>query len=145
QTTQRGLVNTMDRKRRTQWAAQFAVASELCKQGYEVAFTMGHTTPEADLMVMSESRRAFLVDVKGLYKRNPFLIKAKAARTDLYYILAFVPDVGQNEFFVMSQDEVRRVVAAGLKRLGRTEDYSMPGIAWPSVQPFKDKWRTLPK
>ena len=26
----------------TQWAAQFAVASELCKRGYEVALTMGN-------------------------------------------------------------------------------------------------------
>ena len=38
---------------RTQWAAQFAVASELCKRGYEVSFTMGNTTPLADLMVVS--------------------------------------------------------------------------------------------
>lgn len=33
----------------TQWAAQFAVASELCKRGYEVAFTLGHNTPLADM------------------------------------------------------------------------------------------------
>lgn len=135
----------MDRKRRTQWAAQFAVASELCKRGYEVAFTMGHTTPDADLMVMSESRRTFLVDAKGLYKKNPFVIKQKATRADLYYILAFVPDEGKNEFFVMSQEEVQRLSKAELKRLGRSEDYSMPGLSWPCVQPFKNKWDTLPK
>jgi hypothetical protein len=35
---------------RTQWAAQFAVASELCKRGYKVAFTMVNATPLADLM-----------------------------------------------------------------------------------------------
>jgi hypothetical protein len=28
----------------TQSAAQFAVASELCKRGYEVSFTLGHNT-----------------------------------------------------------------------------------------------------
>jgi hypothetical protein len=38
----------------TQWAAQFAVASELCKQGYEVALTMGNQ-PVFDLMVISPS------------------------------------------------------------------------------------------
>jgi hypothetical protein len=35
------------RGHQTQWAAQFAVASELCKRGYEVSFTMGNTAPIA--------------------------------------------------------------------------------------------------
>ena len=35
----------LTRGHQTQWAAQFAVASELCKRGYEVSFTMGNTTP----------------------------------------------------------------------------------------------------
>jgi hypothetical protein len=47
---------------RTQWAAQFAVASELCKRGYEVSFTMGNSTPLADLMVVSRNGAMFLVD-----------------------------------------------------------------------------------
>jgi hypothetical protein len=41
------------RDRQTQWAAQFAVASELCKRGYEVSLTMGNATPVADLMLVS--------------------------------------------------------------------------------------------
>ena len=52
--------------------------------------------------------------------------------------------VGQNEFFVLSQKEVRRTSEAELKRLGRSKDYSMPGLSWPCVQAFKDKWNTLP-
>ena len=56
------------RGHQTQWAAQFAVASELCKRGYEVAFTSGHTTPVADLMAVSPvAKTMFLIDVKGLY------------------------------------------------------------------------------
>lgn len=134
----------MNRRHQTQWAAQFAVASELCKQGYEVAFTMGNH-PEADLMVLSQSKKSFVVDVKGLYKKNPFVIKPKGARRDLYYVLAFVPDVGPNEFFVLSQEEVRKASMAELKRLGRAEDYTMPGLSWPCVQSFKNKWNSLPK
>jgi hypothetical protein len=62
----------------TQWAAQFAVTSELCKRNYEVSFTMGDTTPVADLMVVSPERREmFLIDVKGLYRPNPWVIKRK--------------------------------------------------------------------
>ena len=40
---------SMNRWYQTQWAAQFAVASELCKCGYEVAFTVGKH-PESDLI-----------------------------------------------------------------------------------------------
>jgi hypothetical protein len=48
-------------------SAQFAVASELRKRGYEVAFTSGHTTPVADLMAVSPvAKTMFLIDVKGL-------------------------------------------------------------------------------
>ena len=66
------------RGHQTQWAAQFAVASELCKRGYEVSFTMGNTTPIADLMVVSPiGREMFLIDVKGLYRRNPWVLKRK--------------------------------------------------------------------
>jgi hypothetical protein len=36
----------------TQWAAQFAMASELCKREYQVALTMGNH-PAVDLMVVS--------------------------------------------------------------------------------------------
>src|SRR5258708_33193587 len=84
---------------RTQWAAQFAVASELCKRGYEISFTMGNATPLADLMVVSPKRRMFLIDVKGLYRPNPWVVKRKVAQKELYYVFAFVPDGHSNRFF----------------------------------------------
>jgi hypothetical protein len=49
----------------TQWAAQFAVASELYKRGYRVAFTLGNQ-PAVDLMVRSPTEKLFKIDVKGL-------------------------------------------------------------------------------
>jgi hypothetical protein len=52
---------------RTQWAAQFAVASELCKRDYQVALTLGNH-PAIDLMVISPHRKSFHIDVKGLYR-----------------------------------------------------------------------------
>ncbi len=85
---------------RTQWAAQFAVASELCKRGYEVSFTMGNTTPLADLMLVSPKTKAmFLIDVKGLYRPNPWVIRRKAIRNGLFYVFTFVPNHGVNRFF----------------------------------------------
>jgi hypothetical protein len=87
------------RSHQTQWAAQFAVASELCKRGYEVSFTLGHTTPVADLIAISPvSKRALLIDVKGLYRKNPWLIKRKETRENLFYILAYVPTEQPNDF-----------------------------------------------
>jgi hypothetical protein len=44
----------------TQWAAQFAAASELCKRGYEVALTMGNH-PVIDPMAVSPNGRSFFL------------------------------------------------------------------------------------
>jgi hypothetical protein len=106
-----------ERGHQTQWAAQFAVASELCKRGYEVAFTSGHTTPVADLMVVSpEAKEMFLVDVKGLYRKNPWLLKRKSPRANLFYILAYVPPDEPNQFFVMTQQQATRSDCGGLSQ-----------------------------
>jgi hypothetical protein len=131
---------------RTQWAAQFAVASELCKRGYEVAFTMGNATPLADLMVVSPtSKKNFLIDVKGLYKRNSWKIKTKATRDNLYYVLAFVPDDTDNRFFILSQEQVNTYVRAELARLGRPDDYPSPGIDWKQAEAHENRWDVLPQ
>src|SRR5258708_33582416 len=130
---------------RTQWAAQFAVASELCKRGYEVAFTMGNGTPLADLMVVSPgSTKSFLIDVKGLYKPNPWVIKKKATRDNLYYVLAFVPDDTNNRFFVLTQKHVNGYIRTELARLGRPDDYPMTGILWKQAVEHENRWDVLP-
>lgn len=133
------------RGHQTQWAAQFAVASELCKRGYEVSFTMGNATPLADLMVVSpEANEMFLVDVKGLYKRNPWLVRAKAPRANLFYVLAYVPTGEPNQFFVLTQGEVEDLITAELERLGRPRDYSFTGFLWRLALPHQDAWGKLP-
>jgi hypothetical protein len=105
---------------RTQWAAQFAVASELCKRGYEVSFTMGNAAPLADLMAVSpKQKKMFLVDVKGLYRLNPWVVKRKTARDGLYYAFAFVPDDSSNRFFILSQKQVNDYIAQELMRTKR--------------------------
>jgi hypothetical protein len=135
------------RSHQTQWAAQFAVGSELCKKGYEVAFTSGHTTPIADLMVVSpESKRMFLVDVKGLHRENPWLLKRKAARKDLFYVLAYAPQGKANEFFIMTQQQATKLILDNLKRRGLNEEYrGFTGIGWKMASAHKDKWKVLPQ
>jgi hypothetical protein len=110
--------SSMARGHQTQWAAQFAVASELCKRGYEVALTLGHTTPDADLMVVSPiGKTMFLIDVKGLYRPNPWIIKSKPLRNNLFYVLALVPVGNANEYFVLDQKRANSVVKSELERL----------------------------
>ena len=133
--------NARARGHQTQWAAQFAVASELCKRGYEVAFTSGHTTPVADLMVVSpRDRKMFLVDVKGLYRTNAWLLKRKSPRKDLFYILAYVPADAPNQFFVMSQEQATQFIQAGLQRLKRPDDYPVTGVSWKEAAAHKNAW-----
>jgi hypothetical protein len=133
------------RAHQTQWAAQFAVASELCKRGYEVSFTLGHTTPLADLMAVSPGRKEmFLIDVKGLYRRNPWLIKQKEGRSNLFYILVHVPTDSPNRFFLLAQRDVTQLIKQELKRLERSEDYSVTGFVWNLALPHENAWGILP-
>ncbi|WP_375788091.1 hypothetical protein ACE10Z_11955 [Bradyrhizobium sp. Pha-3] len=137
---------------RTQWAAQFAVASELCKQGYEVAFTMGNH-PSVDLMVNSPSGCAFSIDVKGLYKKNFWAVSPKKVKEGLFYVLAYVPDDGSNRFFILSQAQVNEeikadyaVARANAVKKGRSTERAgaFPGIPWKRAEKFEDKWKVLP-
>lgn len=134
---------------RTQWAAQFAVASELCKRGYQVALTLGNH-PAIDLMVVSPKGTPFLIDVKGLYKPTFWGVREQPSRKNLFYVFAHVPDDGANRFYILTQDQVNEGIkeyrAAGLAR-GRTAEKVklFPGVPWKFVQPHENAWRVLPK
>jgi len=136
----------------TQWAAQFAVASELCKRGYEVALTMGNH-PLIDLMVISPKGTPFLVDVKGQYKPNFWPVRQKKTRDKMFYVLAFVPQDAPNQFFILTQDQASEGIRVDLehartlrKAKGRQgEPGDFPGIARSFAQRFKDAWKVLPK
>jgi hypothetical protein len=130
---------------RTQWTAQFAVASELCKRGYEVAFTMGNH-PSVDLMVHSPNQEAFLIDVKGLYKKNYWAVSAKKAKPNLFYVLAFVPDHDHNRYFILTQEQVNAEVEADLAvARARKVSESFPGITWKRAEQYEGAWNILPK
>lgn len=131
--------------RNAQWAAQFAVASELCKLGYEVAFTLGHNTPLADLMVINPRRQHFLIDVKGLSAKNVWIVKKKRKRFGLYYILALVPRDKQNEFFVLTQHQANGLIARNHRRASRRTRPAWDGFLFSAAAPYREKWCTLPR
>ena len=107
---------------------------------------MGHTTPEADLMVLSPKlKQMFLVDVKGLYSKNPGWVKPKTLRDKLFYVLANVPTDSPNRFFVMTQSQANQAVQAELTRLKRPDNYSFQGFNWTVALPHEGAWNALPE
>lgn len=105
---------------------------------------MGDHTPDADLVVISPQQNIFLVDVKGLQKRNAWQIKPKKPRDNLFYILAVVERHKQNEFFILKQSELAEVFASEYQRLDRPADYHRPGFKFSAVESYRDQWKSLP-
>jgi hypothetical protein len=128
----------------THRAALLAVAREIGNRGYEVSSTRGNTAPETDLIVTSPKLARFQVDVKGLCKVNPWQVKRKPRREDLFYVLAYVPTDGNNRFFVMTQNLVNQAVHDRLTRLNRPDNYSRAGFNFDVALPYEDKWSLLP-
>ena len=146
-----------DKKKRhsahqTQWAAQFAVASELCKRGYQVALTMGNH-PAVDLMVISPNGISFQIDVKGQYKPNFWPVHPKETSGTLFYVLALVPENAENRFFILTQKQVNEGIRVDLeygrklrKEKGLTgEPGTFPGIQRKYAEGFEDAWKSFPK
>lgn len=127
----------------TQWAAQFAVASELCKLGCDVSFTMGNCTPVADLLVLAPSGRTFLVDVKGLANPNFWQIRQKPPTPDLYYVLTLVRRGAPNRFFPFAQPMLTDLMIA-YQHSGVKFDPRFTGINWGAALPHEDNWGSLP-
>jgi hypothetical protein len=125
----------MPRRRRTsQWAAQFAVASELCKREYQVSLTLGNH-PIIDLMVVSPKGAQFLLDVKGLWQRAPWLVKRKDITHGLYYVLAYVPPGQPNQFFIMSQTTANALIR---------DHPTASDIQWVAAEQHRERWGVLP-
>lgn len=142
-----------DQRHQTQWAAQFAVASELCKRRYEVTFTLGNNTPLADLVALSPiDKKTVLIDVKGLARANYWRIKAKPPHPNLFYILALVPENAENQFFILTQGEVNQFIDEEFERC-RPEQKDLGkeklqlGVRWKDAdqETFRNAWRRLPR
>jgi hypothetical protein len=110
-------------RHQTQWAAQFAVASESCKRGYKVALTLGNH-PVSDIMAISPSGVHFHVDLKGLHRKHFWQLRAREKKTDstLFYVFALVPsDTNKgNRFFIISQAQVNEGIQRGWKHARTT-------------------------
>lgn len=130
----------------TQWAAQFYVAAELARRGYQVTLTLG-MAPMRDLLVVSPSGRHFSVEVKGLRRPNWWIIGKP--KTDVYYVLTYIPEKTDQppEFFIMTIKEVEEEEnrhIEDLKKRGREVTELEYGFTWKVVFKYRNHWNILP-
>jgi hypothetical protein len=141
------------KRQHTQWGTQFRVAAELERLGYTVAFTMGHSTAVADLMVGLHNGDQFWVDVKGLRNKNSWNLRPNSdwgkKGEKLFYVLVLFPPAKQlnvdtkDRFFILTQKEANELVrvykAAHPKDKGKA-----PGFSFEAVVQFENCWEKLP-
>lgn len=131
----------------TQWAAQFYAAAELTRRCYFVSLTLGNA-PDCDLVVRSPEGTHFEIDVKGLSSRNFWLIREREPRSDLYFMLVYLPPTPTApEFFIVSSAELMKAIADLRQQTiatGKNWAASGAGINWGTGLAFKDCWHNLP-
>jgi hypothetical protein len=136
----------------TQWAAQWATASELAKRGYQVALTQGNH-PMIDLMVLSPKGHSFLIDVKGLHLKNFWQIRQRPTTGSLYYALVLVPNGAPNRFFILTHAQVNQGIRKNLNAaVSRRQHQGLSGpspvhrygLDWTFALSYEDHWDSLP-
>lgn len=132
----------------SKWTAEFLVAAELSRRGYTVAFTQGSYTPGYDLVVVAPTGEAFTIDVKGMAARGAWLLKDKAPRTGLFYVLALVPPGGigrkPDQFFILTQEEARACNKRYREEHPNQKDHGISGFNWRDAVPHENAWHKLP-
>ena len=144
------LQSSAEKRTLAQWSAQFLVASELVRRGYLVAFTMGNSTPDADLVVGKPRQQPFWIDVKGNATRGAWLIKPKLSAPSLYYVLVSLSPLASSdgtrkpdEFFVLSQSDVAELTSRYLQSHPRDRN-KVPGFGFKDPHKFRNAWDKLP-
>lgn len=135
---------------RTQWATQFLAAAELVRRGYTVSFTMGNSTPIADLMVGTPDGEQFWIDVKGLSVKSDWLVNPKASHKNLFYILVYLSPLAEpgterlpDQFYILSQQEANDLEQA-YRDARPGNKTTMKGFRFASAEPHRDRWDKLP-
>ncbi len=121
-------------------AAAAAVAAKLRARRYQV--TSADRGGIGDLHVRCPgSGTVFSVAVRGLRKRNNWVLKPAAAGDDLYYVLTVLDD---GRFFVLSRREAEEERDRTLARLNRSKDYQFHGFTFGAGLPYENRWDRLP-
>jgi predicted AAA+ superfamily ATPase len=127
----------------TNLAAEFFVASQLFRLGYNVTITLGHTK-EIDIIVANQDGRTVTVDVKGLKNKTNWPVKPKLISRNHFYVLVSY----LNRFTdVQTQPEVFVIPSARIKRLLRfwTGNPNVSAVTYKRAAQsgFKNAWHLL--
>src|SRR6185369_11672498 len=138
----------------TQWAGAFAIAAELSRRLYTVAFTLGNAPPPAfDLVCVAPSGRPFTVEAKGTaspnFVRTGKRILELPLQNNLFLITALLPS-GPNSlfrFFVLTHKELRQAWDATPKQKASGEPYveGHEGLSWALLVANENQWSKLPE
>jgi len=101
-------------------------------------------------MVRNPNQRSLCVDVKGLYKKNDWVVRKKPCQDNLYYVLAFVPPDKPNQFFILTQEQVNCGIDEELRRAENTAREKkrelktrFECIKWNFAAKYEDQWHVL--
>lgn len=139
----------------TCWAAQFAMAAELSRRCYDVAFTVGNA-PKYDLFCVAPSGKTFKVQVKGtskatygIYLGRNFLTLPTERDLSLAVVVPPAPaDEIPFRFFIFSHADAKKQwrTMPSTRRDGRPYTEADPsGLTWGAIKPFENRWTRLPK
>ena len=108
-------------KNQTKYAAEFYVAAELYRRGFNVGMMLGNTE-DIDLLA-AKGGKSFQVQVKGIQKTSSinWNMKRTSAKEGILYVLVnlHADTVASPEFFVLDDDDLQSV----LKEVKSKRDY----------------------
>jgi hypothetical protein len=148
----------LNKRYRTQWIGQFAVATELTRRNYLVSMTLGNA-PATDLLCQSPNGKSFSVQVKALTSKGWFPFQKKILEKNMensYFVFVYIPTNIRKplEFFVLSHKQFfeawhkdKRELEEREKRRGRPYKEWTEGISYKTLRSldFQDRWDVLPQ
>jgi len=132
-------------KPNTNLAAEFFVASQLFRMGYNVTLTLGHTK-EIDLIISFSDGRNITIDVKGLKNKTNWPIKPKLkARSHFYIFVCFLDKINNlevaPEVYVVPSLQIKKV----LSKWSKTTQVDILAVDYRSIKNsiYKDAWHLI--
>ena len=125
-----------------QWSAQFAIAAELVRRGYSVAFYLGNQRTHDALVRGTSSGNQFPIQVKGFKSRGDVLTgKLDPGNCDELFCIVHVSKAPSPlEFFIATRGELNRIKNPGKPQPKFRSDW----VRYRDLLGFRDAWHKLP-
>jgi len=144
----------------SQWAAQFAVAAELVRRGYSIAFYLGNELLYDMAVRGRSSGNQFVLQIKGTQYGPPkkpqgigddiLVGKLQTGKLTDLFVIVYAPvakyALGANRgqpfrFFIATRQELQAIKNPGKQHKQFTSDW----VKYGGIYPFEDRWDKLPQ